>query len=255
MSEQHNLELKEKARTYVKEKRWDYLLVNAYLETKYFTSWSKDDEFDFEENTNFGLTNISSEIRTLECGYKKNENNEFLVANFNDIKFKIGGFRDTTYMPDGDAYTTLSVVLLIDEIVVLSIRYSEEADDPYRASDYRLVSVEELHSNKNITNLLEGIENSISKKKEKDNLKRKIHENNSYEGKFTFDENDSTDNEFISDKFTIGEEIQKQTNEQSFKNNDLKENKHKEVIKLLLKLIFYYAIIVCIFLLLIPFIE
>jgi hypothetical protein len=72
MSEQHNLELKEKARRYVKEKRWDYLLANAYLETKYFTSWSKRD--DFEEQWNIGLTNISSEIRTLECGYKKMKN-------------------------------------------------------------------------------------------------------------------------------------------------------------------------------------
>jgi hypothetical protein len=185
MSEQHNLELKEKARTYVKEKRWDYLLVNAYLETKYFTSWSKRD--DFEEQWNIGLTNISSETQTLVCGYKKNENNEFLVANFNDIKFEIGGFRDTAYMPDGDAYTTLSIVLLIDEQVVLSIRYSEDADDPYRASDYNIVSVEELHSNLKISELLEGIEKAVYEKDERDKLKRKHQENNSYEGKFTFD--------------------------------------------------------------------
>jgi hypothetical protein len=185
MSEQHNLELKEKAKTYAKEKRWDFLLVNAYLETKYFTSWSKRD--DFEEQWNIGLTNISSEMRTLECGYKKNENNEFLVANFNDIKFKIGGFRDTTYMPDGDAYTTLSIVLLIDEKVLLSIRYSEDADDPYRASDYSIVSVEELHSNPKISKLLEGIEKAGDEKNIRDKLKRKHEENNSYEGKFTFD--------------------------------------------------------------------
>ena len=185
MSEQHNIELKEKARRYVKEKRWDYLLAIAYLETKYFTSWSKRD--DFEEQWNIGLTNISSEIRTLECGYKKNENNEFLVANFNDIKFKIGGFRDTTYMPDGDAYTTLSIVLFIDEKVVLSIRYSEDADDPYRASDYSIVSIEELHSNPKINILLEGIEKTVYEKEERDKLKRKHEENNSYEGKFTFD--------------------------------------------------------------------
>lgn len=255
MSEQHNLELKEKARKFVKEKRWDYLLVNAYLETKYFTSWLKDDEFDFEENTNFGLTNISSEVRTFEFGYKKNENNEFLVANFNDINFKIGGFRDTTYMPDGDAYTTLSIVLLIDDKVVLSLRYSEDADDPYQASDYSLVSVEELHSNEKITKLLEGIENAIEEKKEKENLKRKNEENNSYEGKFTFDENELNKNKSNSDKSTISEESKNPVDEQSLKKLDSKENKYIGVIKLLLKLIFYYVIIVGLCLLVIILID
>jgi hypothetical protein len=218
MSVQHNLELKEKAKKFVIEKRWDYLLVNTYLETKYFYSWSKDDEFDFEKETNFGLTNISSEIRILECGYKKNDNNDFLVASFNDINFKIGGFRDTSYMPDGDAYTTLSIVLLIDEKVVLSIRYSEESDDPYRANDYRLVSVEELHSSEKITKLLVGIEIAIDEKKEKENLKRKHEENNSYEGKFTFDLEETEQKASVADK--LGRESTLVTNSTDHKKQD-----------------------------------
>jgi hypothetical protein len=250
MSEQHNLELKEKARKFVKEKRWDYLLVNAYLETKYFTSWSKDDEFDFEENTNFGLTNISSETRTFEYDNKKNE---FLVANFKGINFKIGGFRDLFILPNHNAYTGLSIVLLIDDKVVLSFIYTEHANDPFRATDYKLVSVEELHSNEKITKLLEGIETAIEEKKEKENLKRKHEENNSYEGKFTFDENELNKNN--SDKSTIGEESKNPVGEQSLKNLDSTENKYIGVIKLLLKLIFYYVVIVGLFLLVIILID
>jgi hypothetical protein len=217
MSEQHNLELKEKAKKYVKEKRWDYLLVNAYLETKHFTSWSR--RHDFEEKWNIGLTNISSEIRTLECGYKKNENNEFLVANLNNIKFKIGGLRDTTYMPDGDAYTTLSIVLLIDEKVVLSFRYSVDADDPFSARDYGIVSVEELHSAPEISELLEGIEKAVDEKNDRDELKRKQEENNSYEGKFTFDLDEIKQKESVTEESEREEILSRNANDPNNQDN------------------------------------
>jgi hypothetical protein len=241
MSQQPNLELKEKAKQYVKEKRWDYLLVNAYLETKHFIYWSR--RHDFEEKWNIGLTNISSEIRTLECGYKKNENNEFLVANFNNIKFKIGGLRDTTYMPDGDAYTTLSIVLLIDEKVVLSARYSEDADDPLRARDYGIVSVEELHSIPEISELLEGIARAVDEKNERDELKRKKEEDNSYDGKFTFDFDEIKQKESVTEKLESAEILLKNANDPENQDNPRVRFLNKNFIAILTIIIFIFIAI------------
>lgn len=184
MSNQNNIELKEKAKKYVLENRWDYLLVHAYLNTQYFSSWSKEDEF--EEKWNIGLKNISSEERLLECGYLK-ETTNFLVASYNDINFKLGGYKKYSSMPDGDTFATLSISLLIEEKVALSIRYSETTFDAYRAEDYRLIDVEEMHSSILKNKLLEGIETEIEMQKTREELRRKQEENDSYKGKFTFE--------------------------------------------------------------------
>ena len=133
MPNQSNLELKEKAKKYVKEKRWDYLLAHAYLKTMHFYAWSKKEEF--EEKWNIELTNIASEKRLLECGYVKKEI-EFLVADYKDISFKIGGYKDY-----GDLIT-LSLSLFIQDKVVLSVRYFTEEPAAYFANDYKLIDFE-----------------------------------------------------------------------------------------------------------------
>jgi hypothetical protein len=143
----------------------------------HFPSWSKNK--DFEREWNIGLTNISSNNRNLESGYISGDT-ELVSATYNDIHFEIGRINE-------NEYSLLAISLLIDEMVVLSINYSRDSNEPYRASDYNIVSVEELHSNLKISELLEGIEKAVYEKDERDKLKRKHEENNSYEGKFTFD--------------------------------------------------------------------
>jgi hypothetical protein len=184
MSSHNNIELKEKAKNYVVEKNWDMLLCHAYLETKNFSTWVTNQER-FEEEINFGLTEISSEKILLQCGYIA-EVVEFLVASFNGINFKIGGLRNSTTMPDGDLYSTLSINLVIDQKLVLSIKYSDDTLDGYFAKDYKIISVEEMHSNPQISKLLEGIAESIDKKEEREEIEKRLKEDKSYEGKFTF---------------------------------------------------------------------
>ena len=184
MSSQINIELKQKAKNYVSEKKWDVLLCYAYLETMHFSTWVTNQE-NFEEEVNFGLSKISSENILLQCGYVT-EATEFLVASFNGIKFKIGGVINSTMMPDGDVFSTLSINLFIDEKLVLSIMYSNDTLDGCFARDYRMISVEEMHSSPELGNLLEGIAQCIEQKEERAKLKNQQRENQAYEGKFTF---------------------------------------------------------------------
>jgi hypothetical protein len=184
MSSHKNIELREKAKNYVIEKKWDMLLCHAYLETQYFSTWVKNQE-NFEEEVNIGLKNISSENILLECSYVK-ESTDFLVASFNETYFKIGGCRNSDVMPDGDMFSTLCINLFINEKLVLSIMYSDDTLDGYFAKDYRMISVEEMHSSPEISTLLEGIAESIEKKEKRAEQEKQQTQNQTYEGKFTF---------------------------------------------------------------------
>ena len=176
-----NLELKKKALDYVKDRRWDYLLVHAFLAIKYYPSWSTND--DFEEKHNIGLKNISSVNRTLVCAYLKEET-QFVKATYKDIVFEIGGFSHRSWVPDGDV--TFACSLLIDEKVVLTAEYSERDMDAYFAGDYSISSVEELHVDKRVDELLVGIERLITQHRAREEERQTKVKNQKYAGKFTF---------------------------------------------------------------------
>ncbi len=181
----NNLELKEKAFQYAKERRWDYLLVLAFLELKDYPSWSK--QYDFNERLNIGLSDISSEQKRLICGYLKKET-VFVKATYKDISFGIGGFHNYSDNPDGDIFNTFAASLVIDEKTALTIHYHERDFDAYFPQDYKMIGVEELHVNSKIDELLLGIETLINEHKEEQDKKRKKQENKQYEGKFSFGE-------------------------------------------------------------------
>lgn len=180
-----NLELAKKALNYVKERRWDYLLVHTFLAVKHYPSWSEN--ADFEERTNIGLKDISSKKRLLVCKYLKKET-EFVKATYKDIVFEIGGFSHSSSMPDGEYFVTFACSLLIDEKVALTAMYSERDMDAYFAKDFSISAVEELHVDKKIDELLVGIESLIAQREIREKERQTKMENQKYEGKFTFGE-------------------------------------------------------------------
>ena len=178
-----NLELAKKALAYVKEKRWDYLLVHAFLETQHYHAWSK--RGDFEDEWNIGLRNISSEKKPLVCDYLKEETT-FLKATYNDINFEIGGFSHSFSAPDGDYSVTFACSLIIDGQTVLTAMYSEKDTDAYFPRDFSIFSVEELHVDMRIDDLLNGIETLITQHVNRREQRESERRDKKYEGKFTF---------------------------------------------------------------------
>lgn len=178
-----NLELKEKVLNYVKDKRWDFLLVHAFLAIQHYSSWSKRD--DFEDELNLGLKNLSFSEKLLVSG-RREENVNFVNAIVNNVNFSIGGLIDHTSMPDGSSYTVLNCSLLIENKVVLTIQYSEKDYESYDASHHTMISVEELHVDSKIDCVLSNIEALIKEHKKLQNRKRLTQENEQYDGKFSF---------------------------------------------------------------------
>jgi hypothetical protein len=179
----NNLELKEKAFNYVKEKRWDYLLLHTFLAVKHYPYWSKRD--DFATNWNIGLDDVSSETKLLACGYKKKET-EFVRARFDNIVFETGGFSDSTSMPDGELFVTFACSLILDKKPVLTIYYNQKNTEAYSAKDYDMMSVEELHVDPRIDELLLGVEKLIKEHAKLVNRREAERRNQQYEGKFSF---------------------------------------------------------------------
>lgn len=182
----NNLELKEKAFQYAKERRWDYLLVLAFLELKDYPSWSK--QYDFNERLNIGLENISSEQKLLVCGYLKQET-MFVKATYKNIRFSIGAFTHFYDDPEGDSFNILASSLMIDEKTALTIKYRERNFDTHHfPGHYKIMGVEELHVDLKIDELLLGIEALINEHKEEKEKRRKKQENHQYNGKFSLAE-------------------------------------------------------------------
>jgi hypothetical protein len=204
----NNLELKEKALNYVKDNRWDFLLVNTFLTIKHYLSLSK--RTDFEDEWNIGLKSVSSCERTLVSGYKE-ERVTFVNATVNDTNFSIGGFSDSTSMPDDSLYVTLYCSLLIDNNVVLTIQYVDRDYESYDASHYTMVSVEELHVDPRIDKVLGDIEVLINEHKKLRDKKEKRQQNDQYDGKFSFgSETNQNQNETTS--YKLGKLIGKLVN-------------------------------------------
>jgi hypothetical protein len=82
-------ELIEKANLQFQKKKLDTSLSTLYDETQHYYSW-KHNQDDFETRWNFGLKNIDKEDVEIKISYDK-QITTLLVAEFNNVKFKIGG--------------------------------------------------------------------------------------------------------------------------------------------------------------------
>lgn len=179
----NNLELQKKAEKFVTEKKWDDLLIEAFIELQHYPSWSK--RYDFESKLNIGVTNVGVEKKQLDTEII-NDYADFCVCEFANLKFKIGGNRKFISMPDGDFSIYQAVELYLDDRRVLSLLYYAKNDDPILATDFKLTTVAELHNDVRIEKLLTELSKAIKTKFAK--LKAdaiEIH-NNKLKGKFTF---------------------------------------------------------------------
>ena len=179
----NNLELQKKAENFIKEKKWDFYLVDLFLNTNHFHAWIKLAEFD---DYNFGLINLSFSSKEISLKYGS-KSIDFLHAKFEDINFSIGGYHDSISLPD-DNLNLLTVFLFIDEKIVMNIRYKEpNYDFSSLSSEYKIFSVEEFHNHQSLNDLLIKTSEANKQKEKERNRKRRIERDNSYKDKFSFD--------------------------------------------------------------------
>jgi len=175
--------LQEKAKKIMVERKWDILLIEAYLTTKHFVAWSQRE--DFEECWNVGIRSLKGVRRNIDVSYIRQET-EFVSGEFNEINFQLGGVNDYSSMPDGDSFNTTNIALFIDSKRVLAVRYVMKNYEAYSPQDYSLLSVEEFHNHPSIEPLLGGIHFEKLQQEIKRKEREKIEEEKKYAGKFTF---------------------------------------------------------------------
>ena len=179
-----NLELQKKAENFIKEKKWDLHLIDLFLNTQHFSSWINRDNF---EEYNFGLTDISFLEKEIELKHSK-KNIEFLRAKFDDINFMIGGDFDSFSTPDDSYYAIQTVILYLEENIVMNIRYEQpNLDYLSLANQYKVWSVEEFHNHQSLNDLLTKTFESNKQQEKERNRNRTKERDNSYKDKFSFD--------------------------------------------------------------------
>ena len=176
-------ELKEKAKQAIIERKWDVLLMGAYLTTQHFVAWSKRDDFD--ECWNVGIRNVKGIKKSVDVSYVKDEA-EFLLGELNGIHFQLGGVTNYYSMPDGHSFNTTNLSLFIDDKRVLAVQYTMDRDEAYLPEDYSLVSVEEFHNHESIDALLNSIKLGKLEQERKSKERKRLENEKKYEGKFSF---------------------------------------------------------------------
>jgi hypothetical protein len=176
-------ELKNKAKNLMIERKWDFLLMDAYLMTKHFVAWSQRDDFD--ECLNVGVKNVKGIERSIDISYLK-EDAKFICGEISGVNFQLGGVTDYSSMPDGDSFITTNIALFIDDKRVLAARYTMDRDEAYFADDYSLLSVEEFHSNDSIEPLLLALNEGKKEQERKSKERERLENEQKYKGKFSF---------------------------------------------------------------------
>jgi hypothetical protein len=99
----------------------------------------------------------------------------------------IGGSDETIYTPDSSS-NLQSVILFIDEKIVMYVRYEEPCVDySSLASEYKVWSVEEFHNHSSIQELLLNTYLANKKKTSQRISKFNNEQDKSYKDKFSFD--------------------------------------------------------------------
>ena len=156
-----NLELQRKAENLIKDKKWDFYLIDLFLHLRHLSSTIK-------KNVYSGYTKVSFDV---------------IEESFKDINFQIGGFNNIT----SEDYLQ-SVVLYIESKLVMHIQYKlENSAEWFETHKYKIVSVEEFHNDSKINELLVGCHKSFEQKILNDKHQQRIANDMRYKNKFTFD--------------------------------------------------------------------
>lgn len=139
----------------------DGLLVNLYLATKYYPSWSKREDF---HKFNFGVEKVESakgEIAGNEV--------DFVVFWFKKTKFKIGSsplYGIDTKSPDYECVEAIKLYFDEDEKPLMEFVYKKKLDDNI-TSDFIIIDVIEYHENHKCIELLKDANDLIEKQHKK----------------------------------------------------------------------------------------
>ncbi len=178
-----NIDLQKKAENFIKEKKWDFYLIDLFLNTNHFHAWIKHDNFD---DYNFGLSNLSFSSKEIVFKYDS-KNIDFLHAKFEGINFSVGGYEESISLPD-DYLRLLTVFLFIDEKIVMNVRYKEpHYEYTSLSSEYKIFSVEEFHNHQSLNDLLSKTSEANKQKDKERDRKRRKDIDDGYKDKFSFD--------------------------------------------------------------------
>jgi hypothetical protein len=156
-----NLELKKQAENLIKEKKWDFYLIDLFLNLEHLPS---------------------SNQKTVYSGYTK-KSFDVTQESFKDINFQIGGFVDIT-----SEHYFQSVVLYINTKLVLHVKYElRESAEWFESDKYKVYSIEEFHNDSLINELLIESHESFRQKRLQERNQQRINENMLFKNKFTFD--------------------------------------------------------------------
>ena len=180
-----NLELQKKAENFIKEKKWNLHLLELFLNTQSFSSLLEHNNF--EEEFNFGFTDIFFLDKEIELKHSK-KTITFLRAKFNDINFTIGGDLDSFISFDDSVRATLTIILYIDEKLIMNITYDSQLETYGTISyPYKFSSVEEFHNHASIHELLLKTYLAHKQKLIQRQNKYNSERDNNYKDKFSFD--------------------------------------------------------------------
>ena len=142
------LDAKNKAFKKILENNIDDFLVNLYLATKYYPSWSTRNDFD---RWNFGVELVSS-----VKGKVVEQEADFVVFWFKKKKFKIGSSilwgintKDRTY----EDVQAIKLYFGDDETPLMELVFKKKLED-YSVNDFILIDVIEFHENRECLELL-----------------------------------------------------------------------------------------------------
>lgn len=168
MNHTNHVKRKKKVLNYLKERRWDTLLLSVYKEIRSMFVWGK--ENDLENGLHIGLSDVSKTKKIIDCSGEMREIN-FMKARIVNIEFMIGDESTTNQFG-----TMLTIFLLINNRCHVIAKYIDD----------NLFDVEEFHESEEIETVLRGLEGGIRQRRLKEVREEWEKKESVYKDKFTF---------------------------------------------------------------------
>ncbi len=182
-----NVPLEERAKNLMIKRKWDVLLLDAYLATKAFVELSQRE--DFEEHWNIGIKNIKGIKRSMD-GSNIENGIEFLCGEIRGINFQLGYATRSldSYFDDNACLSRLTLYMFIKDKHILTADYIEtiSINMHFSASSYSLFSVKKFHDHASIEPLLRAIEEGIQEQKRKSEERQRLEKQKEDEENFSF---------------------------------------------------------------------
>ncbi len=144
---------KEEARNYLKSRKWDRYLIEAYLNLRRYPFLQG--RPDFAEKVNIGVKGVAGVEMKIEVGSIKSKVTA-TQGKLGGINFIIGGESSFLAFPDGKVSGVVVVCLFLDERRAMAVEYRFPDPIAARSSDYVSFEVEELHATARLGVLLES---------------------------------------------------------------------------------------------------